>query len=100
LAFSPFLTWEGFSLVYYGFLVPNTAYAKLKTGIPFFELLHQGLSYFSDSLQNDPLTLITIVCALSVSLYDKKLRPVAFGLVFIRRLSASYWRRFYEWTLF
>lgn len=34
LGFTPFLAWELFSLFYYGFLFPNTAYAKLNTGWP------------------------------------------------------------------
>ena len=30
----PLLLWLGFSLFYYGFLFPNTAYAKLNNGVP------------------------------------------------------------------
>ncbi len=33
LASTPFLLWEAFALFYYGFPFPNTAYAKLGTGI-------------------------------------------------------------------
>ena len=46
--FAPFILWELFSLVYYGFLFPNTAYAKLDTGIPASELVVQGLYYLHD----------------------------------------------------
>jgi arabinofuranosyltransferase len=31
---APILAWEAFSLLYYGALVPNTALAKLGTGLP------------------------------------------------------------------
>ncbi len=58
--FLPFILWELFSLLYYGFLFPNTAYAKLNTGIPATELAHQGLYYLLDSLIRDPLTLLVI----------------------------------------
>ena len=34
LGFTPFAAWEIFSLAYYGFPFPNTAYAKLQTNIP------------------------------------------------------------------
>ena len=34
LGFIPLIAWELFSLIYYGFLLPNTAYAKLNTGLP------------------------------------------------------------------
>jgi arabinofuranosyltransferase len=62
--FLPFVAWELFSVVYYGFPFPNTAYAKLGTGIESNEMLVQGLHYFSHTWQRDPLTLVAIVCAL------------------------------------
>ncbi len=34
LGFLPLVVWEMFSLFYYGFPFPNTAYAKLNTGLP------------------------------------------------------------------
>jgi arabinofuranosyltransferase len=40
--------------------LPNTAYAKLGTGIPAGELAWQGLAYLVDSLRRDPLTLVVI----------------------------------------
>lgn len=60
----PLLAWEAFAVVYYGFPFPNTAYAKLKTGIPPPELVQQGVIYLLDSLSNDPLTLLLIGAAL------------------------------------
>lgn len=57
LSLSPLWGWEVFSLVYYGFLFPNTAYAKLSTGIPRWDLLRQGACYFLDSLRADPVLL-------------------------------------------
>ena len=59
--FAPFLLWELFSLWYYGFLFPNTAYAKLTTGLPAGDLFYQGLTYFLKSGQFDPLLFIMIV---------------------------------------
>lgn len=57
---TPFLLWEAFSLFYYGFPFPNTAYAKLGTGIPRSELVEQGGFYFVSSLVSDPLTLVVV----------------------------------------
>ena len=65
---APFILWECFALFYYGFLFPNTAYAKLGTGIPRTELLIQGLHYFKDALYADPLLLPTVSAALGLSL--------------------------------
>lgn len=57
----PLALWELFSLFYYGFPFPNTAYAKLNLGIitP-GELLTHGLHYFANSLEWDRVTLFTI----------------------------------------
>jgi arabinofuranosyltransferase len=57
LGLMPLLAWEGFSLLYYGFAFPNTAYAKLYTAIPRGELWTQGMVYLLDSLTFDPVTL-------------------------------------------
>lgn len=57
----PLVAWEAFSLVYYGSLVPNTAYAKLNTGIEKVELLKQGGIYFVDLLSNDPLSFLLLL---------------------------------------
>ena len=54
---APLLLWEIFSLLYYGFPFPNTAYAKLATGVPAPVLARQALRYFADSLAHDPVTL-------------------------------------------
>ena len=48
--FLPFLIWEIFSVIYYGFPLPNTFYAKLNTGISQRILLQQGVMYYLDSL--------------------------------------------------
>jgi arabinofuranosyltransferase len=58
LAWSPLLAWEAFSLVYYGFLLPNTAYAKLSTAIPLRARLGNGLDYLVFTLLRDPVTLL------------------------------------------
>jgi arabinofuranosyltransferase len=61
LGLIPLMVWETFSLTYYGFLFPNTAYAKLGTGIGRLELIEQGGMYFLSSLAIDPITLMAIV---------------------------------------
>jgi arabinofuranosyltransferase len=63
-AMIPLAAWEVFSIVYYGFPFPNTAYAKLKTGVPRLELIEQGLLYLLDSIGNDPVTPLVIVASL------------------------------------
>jgi len=70
------VVWELFSLFYYGFPFPNTAYAKLMTGIPLGDLALQGLRYLADSLARDPLTLSLIAAGIGASfLGPASLRP-------------------------
>jgi len=83
LGFIPIMLWELFSLFYYGFLFPNTAYAKLNTGIPQAELWRQGFSYFINSLERDPITLATIGAAIVISILNRDGRKIilAFGML-------------------
>jgi arabinofuranosyltransferase len=75
----PLVAWEVFSLVYYGFLLPNTAYAKLWTGIPVADLARQAMAYFLNSLQHDPVTLPVIAAGLLAR--PKARWPLALGLL-------------------
>ncbi len=67
----PIIVWELFSVVYYGFPFPNTAYAKLNTGIAGSELWSQGMRYFLNSFLNDPVTLI-VICGGMIFPFIKK----------------------------
>jgi arabinofuranosyltransferase len=57
---TPFVLWVIFSLWYYGFPFPNSAYAKLNTGIPQNEYFYQGWLYLKYSLARDPVTFLGI----------------------------------------
>ena len=83
LGLLPALLWEGFSLVYYGFPFPNTAYAKLNTDIPAGHLAMQGVGYFIDGLVRDPLTLIVVFFAILAAIVsrDKRAIVVMVGVV-------------------
>jgi arabinofuranosyltransferase len=69
---SPFLLWEAFSLIYYGFLFPNSYYAKLHSGVPASALMSQGLLYFLNSLSLNPITLVIIFTALGLAFNGKE----------------------------
>jgi len=75
--------WECFSVVYFGFPLPNTAYAKIGGGIPRADLAVQGLVYAFDSIALDPLTLMTIAAAVALPLSGRTRRewPLALGIV-------------------
>ena len=81
--FVPFLLWELFSLLYYGFPFPNTAYAKLNSGIPTFDLMRQGGIYFLNSLKWDPLTLTVTALAITTTFLHNadREKTVAGGII-------------------
>ncbi len=83
VGFLPFILWEIFSLFYYGFLFPNTAYAKLNTGISKANLIAQGGDYFVNSLRIDPITLIVISMGIAIPLITKNRRqiPIIVGMI-------------------
>jgi arabinofuranosyltransferase len=80
---TPALAWTAFSLVYYGFPFPNTAYAKLAMGIDPGELRTQGFLYLVDSLDRDPLTLTVVAFAVLLAIWQRRIEAGAFaaGLV-------------------
>lgn len=82
IGLSPAIAWSLFALVYYGFVFPNTAVAKLATGIRRAEMWHQGVLYLLDSLDRDPLTLVTIALAMVTGITSRGIaRQLAVGLV-------------------
>lgn len=84
IGISLFIGWEIFSLIYYGFPFPNTAYAKLNTGIPTLKIWSQGLKYLIVSFRHDLIFAIIIAYTLPVLLFVKeiKYKVIAVGLVF------------------
>lgn len=77
IGFIPLISWEMFSLIYYGFPFPNTAYAKLSTGIEKWEVWVQGLRYIIYSLRTDPVTIIVILSAVIIPLISRKRLMIA-----------------------
>jgi arabinofuranosyltransferase len=84
LGLAPLLAWELFSLLYYGFLLPNTYYAKLNTGlIARADLVQHGGYYLLQSLSVDPLTLTVIAVAVGLTLASRAWRrlPIVAGIL-------------------
>jgi arabinofuranosyltransferase len=67
--FSPFVAWEIFSLLYYGFPFPNSAYAKLTPQVPWRSLLIQGDCYLVNSLSWDPITLFAMAALVGTAVW-------------------------------
>ncbi len=77
VGFLPVAVWELFSLFYYGTLFPNTASAKLDTGIQTFTLLKQGAYYFLNSLRLDTITLVIIAFSIAFGFLSQNIRRMA-----------------------
>ncbi|MDR1816847.1 MAG: hypothetical protein LBR07_01395, partial [Puniceicoccales bacterium] len=71
----PFVLWEIFATIYYGFPFPNTAYAKLSTNYPFSDYLKRGIWYFCDSLIQDAIVLAVPATLAFVCNRLRKLSP-------------------------
>jgi len=93
---SPYVAWEAFSLFYYGFPFPNTAYAKLNTGLPIREVLRQGVTYLLNGLAWDPPTMIVMGLGIAAGLLHPNLRTklVVVGallyLVYVVRIGGDF----------
>jgi len=81
LGFAPFGIWLCFSLFYYGFPFPNTAYAKLSTGIEASRLREQGLVYLLNTVVWDPavIALLLLGLCLGFSSSDPRQRWFTLG---------------------
>ncbi len=66
LGLIPILAWEAFSVFYYGFPFPNTAYAKLNTGLSTHDMLGRGLNYLTATATLDTATAVGLAAGLVV----------------------------------
>ncbi|HAE59288.1 MAG TPA: hypothetical protein DCG54_07215 [Anaerolineae bacterium] len=83
MGFIPFTLWSLFSLFYYGFVFPNTYYAKLNTSIPHGTLVQQGVLYFFNSILLDPITLFIIASSLLAAFLwgDSRQKLIGAGMI-------------------
>ncbi len=83
LALSPLLAYLAFSLVYFGFLMPNTYYAKVHGSFSLQSLLTKGWQYYAVTFRLDPLALAVLLGALALVLLRRKrdFYPLAAGVL-------------------
>jgi arabinofuranosyltransferase len=77
----PLVVWESFSLWYYGFPVPNTAYAKLAAGIASTDLMHQGQTYLLNAASHSPFTAAVIAITILGALFHLKNARYLLGVI-------------------
>lgn len=76
----PLLAWSGFALFYFGSVVPNTALAKLGTGLAFPQAAVQAGGGIRWLLEMDTLTLALIVTGVGWALCCRESAARIFGL--------------------
>lgn len=74
------LAWSGFALFYFGSVVPNTALAKLGTGLTFHQAAAQAMGGIRWLLEMDTLTLVLIATGAVWALCTRELAARVFGL--------------------
>jgi arabinofuranosyltransferase len=67
LGMTPLAVWLLFSLLYYGFLFPNTARAKLCAEIPVGHYVREGVIYTANLIRWDPVSAPILVLALAIA---------------------------------
>lgn len=83
LSATPIIVWTLFSLFYYGAPVPNTAYAKLGTGVPRMDLIVQGFHYLQVGLRRDLITVVVLIIGTGYLASDRAgwRRALALGIL-------------------
>lgn len=71
LGLMPLVSWEIFSLFYYGSFVPNTALAKITGTIPYQIILEHGIYYIWYSTRTDPVTILILLAAAGIGIARK-----------------------------
>jgi len=66
---APLLAWFGFATIYYGFPLPNTAYAKLPANYPLELYINSGLDYVQSLLFYSPLTALILLAGSIMSIW-------------------------------
>jgi arabinofuranosyltransferase len=90
----PFVAWTAFAVVYYGFPFPNTAYAKLLTGLSSAELARQGIVYVADFVTRDPAGAVLLASGLVAALARRHTVWLGLGLaayvVYVVRIGGDF----------
>ena len=101
----PLVAWTVFSLVYYGFPFPNTAYAKLAAVVPRATFLQHGMTYFHVSLLRDLPSISVLVIGTVLGLCHRGAsRLLTAGIllhvIYIVWIGGDFMRgRFFSWDV-
>lgn len=83
LMLAPLLIWTAFSLVYFGFPLPASAYNKLPDSHPMLHRLASALDYYRFSLHKDPATMTMLIGSQLLWLGKPPAKAIAFGVVLV-----------------
>ncbi len=93
---APFILWELFSLFYYGFPFPNTAYVKIGTGISTIEYYKHGILYVMYTGLYDIVVLLVPFTYFVIALFMKKIKYImtaagmALYVIYVLRIGGDF----------
>ncbi len=96
LGFAPFAAWVLFALLYYGYAIPNTAFAKLNAGIAEADLIQQGCLYLQCTINRSPITAVCTLAAILYALGTRSLKMIlpatgiALYVAYVIRIGGDY----------
>jgi len=100
----PLASWTLFSLLYYGFPFPNTAYAKLGALVPRELLLQRGTIYFTTSILRDFISIAVLIVGVAAGFFNRNtaIRMMTLGitlhLAYVWWIGGDFMRgRFFGW---
>jgi arabinofuranosyltransferase len=91
LGFLPLAGWLLFSTLYYGFPLPNTAYAKLNMPANRAEIITQGLFYLLSTIELDPMSFVLILLGAIAPFLKRDWRSAALSLGMILYMIYIIW---------
>ncbi len=80
LGLLPFVVWKAFALLYYGFLLPNTYYAKLSSQLDLGWYMQQGMYYLKDLILGDLVGYVLMLVGVVLVIYKILAREGAITL--------------------
>lgn len=76
----PFIVWEFFSLIYYGYPISNVAYNKLNSGLPLRDFVMRGLDYIYRSSTIDMIIIIIPIVTIAIAAARRQYRSLSLSI--------------------
>lgn len=76
----PFISWEFFSIIYYGYPFSNVTHNKLNSGLPLSDFVMRGLDYIYRSSSIDILIVVIPIMTLAIAARRRQYRSLSLSI--------------------